>query len=62
MSVNNKVMPNSLEAEQAVIASMLIDNTVAEELINSINLVDFPFSKGQAFRFSYITCRANRYG
>ena len=28
MSTNNKVMPNSLEAEQAVIASMLIDNAV----------------------------------
>ena len=41
MSTNNKVMPNSLEAEQAVIASMLIDNAVAEELINSINLDDF---------------------
>lgn len=42
MSNNSaKVMPNSLEAEQAVIACMLIDDNVAEELINSINLDDF---------------------
>ena len=42
MSNNSaKVMPNSLEAEQAVIACMLIDDNVAEELINAINLDDF---------------------
>lgn len=41
MNSDNKVMPNSLEAEQAVLASMLIDNTVAEEIISHLNPDDF---------------------
>ena len=41
MNADNKVMPNSLVAEQAVIASILIDNTVAEEIINYLNADDF---------------------
>ena len=38
-----KVSPNSLEAEQAVIASMLIDNNIAEEIINALKPEDFYF-------------------
>ena len=41
MNANNKVMPNSLEAEQAVIASILIDNAVAEEIISHLSADDF---------------------
>ena len=41
MNADNKVMPNSLEAEQAVIASILIDNAVAEEIINHLQADDF---------------------
>lgn len=40
-NVSAKVPPHSLEAEQAVIASILIDNNAAEEIINSLNADDF---------------------
>ena len=44
MNSDNKVMPNSLEAEQAVLASMLIDNTVAEATYKIIK-TEFAFNK-----------------
>ncbi len=40
-NVSAKVPPHSLEAEQAVIASILIDNNAAEEIINNLNADDF---------------------
>ncbi len=36
-SSSTKVPPHSLEAEQAVLASMLIDNNAAEEIINTLS-------------------------
>lgn len=41
METSAKVPPHSLEAEQAVLASILIDNNAAEEIISHLNADDF---------------------
>ncbi len=42
-----KVPPNSLEAEQAVIASLLIDNSIADEILSLLKEKDFYYPSHQ---------------